>query len=85
MWTAEIVAMRRLGCLFMLTCHPFLTGRPSRIEALRAVIEHALAAGDVGFADARTAAEMAAGDADLEGRRLHPVSVDTTLYPRVPE
>ena len=41
-WTAELDAMRRHGCLFMLTCHPFLSGRPSRVEALRALIEHAL-------------------------------------------
>ena len=49
MWRAELDAMRRHGCLFMLTCHPFLSGRPSRVEALRALIEHALDAGDVEF------------------------------------
>ncbi len=27
--------MRRHDCLFVLTCHPFLSGRPHRVEALR--------------------------------------------------
>jgi peptidoglycan/xylan/chitin deacetylase (PgdA/CDA1 family) len=80
MWTSEIDAMRRYGCLFMLTCHPFISGRPSRIEGLRKVIEYALNAGDVGFVDGRTAAKLAAGDPDLERRRLRPVQVDTSLY-----
>ncbi|HLI58680.1 MAG TPA: polysaccharide deacetylase [Solirubrobacteraceae bacterium] len=80
MWIAELDAMRRHGCLFMLACHPFLSGRPSRIEALRAVIEHALSAGDVGFAEARVAAERAAADDGLGARTLQPVRVDPTLY-----
>jgi peptidoglycan/xylan/chitin deacetylase (PgdA/CDA1 family) len=84
MWTSEIDAMRRHHCLFMLTCHPFLSGRPSRIEALRKVIEHALAAGDVRFVDGRTAAEMAAADPELEVRRLRPVQVDRGLYEPAP-
>ena len=59
MWKAELDAMRRHRCLFMLTCHPFLSGRAARVEALRALIEHALDAGDVEFADGRTVAERA--------------------------
>lgn len=84
MWTGEIDAMRRWGCLFMLCCHPFLSGRPSRIEALRAVIEHALERGDVAFVSAREAAERAAADPDLDVRRLQPVQVDRTLYGESP-
>src|ERR671915_2485970 len=64
LWRAELDAMRRHGCLFMLTCHPFLSGRPSRVEALRALIEHALDAGDVEFANAGTVAERAMADPD---------------------
>jgi hypothetical protein len=73
--------MRRHGCLFMLTCHPFLSGRPSRVEALRALIEHALEAGDVEFASAGTVAERALADSALPERELQPVSVDPELYP----
>jgi peptidoglycan/xylan/chitin deacetylase (PgdA/CDA1 family) len=50
LWLSELDAMRRYGCLYVLTCHPFLSGRPHRVEVLRRVIEHALAAGDVEFA-----------------------------------
>ena len=80
MWTAEIDAMRRYGCLFMLTCHPFISGRPSRIEGLRKVIEYALGVGDVAFVDAQTAAQLAVDDPTLESRRLSPVQIDESLY-----
>ncbi|WP_020578451.1 polysaccharide deacetylase family protein [Actinopolymorpha alba] len=47
MWTAEVDAMRRFGGLFMLTNHPFLSGRPARAVALEALIGHILDTGDV--------------------------------------
>ena len=81
MWRAELDAMRRHGCLFMLTCHPFLSGRPSRVEALRGLIEHALEAGDVEFATAATVAERAMGDPDLPERDLVAVEADPETYP----
>jgi peptidoglycan/xylan/chitin deacetylase (PgdA/CDA1 family) len=81
MWRAELDAMRKYGCLFMLTCHPFLSGRPSRVEALRALIEHALDAGDVEFATAAAVADRALADTELPERELEPVEVDADLYP----
>ncbi len=39
MWTLELTAMHRLGAAFVLCCHPFLSGRPSRAEALEQLIE----------------------------------------------
>jgi len=81
LWTAELDAMRRHGCLFVLTCHPFLSGRPHRVEVLRGLIEHALAAGDVEFVEAREAARRARADDGLPRRRLEPVVVDENLYP----
>jgi peptidoglycan-N-acetylglucosamine deacetylase len=81
MWKAELDAMRRHRCLFMLTCHPFLSGRASRVEALRALIEYALDAGDVEFADGRTVAGRALRDAEVDERELSPVSVDRDVYP----
>ncbi|MEU8226660.1 polysaccharide deacetylase [Kribbella sp. NPDC048915] len=56
-WASELDAMRRYGCLFVLCCHPFLSGRPSRVEALRELISRALGHGDVAVL---TAAEVAA-------------------------
>jgi peptidoglycan/xylan/chitin deacetylase (PgdA/CDA1 family) len=81
LWTSELDAMRRHGCLFVLTCHPFLSGRPHRVEVLRGLIEHALAAGDVEFVDGREAARRARADDELRRRRLEPVVVDEQVYP----
>ena len=83
LWSAELDAMRRHGCLFMLTCHPFLSGRPSRVEALRGLIEHALDAGDVEFATAATVARRALDDHDLPERELKPVHADPETYPEL--
>jgi peptidoglycan/xylan/chitin deacetylase (PgdA/CDA1 family) len=73
LWTAELDAMRRHHCLFVLTCHPFLSGRPSRVEALRTVIQHALAAGDVEFLSMGDAAARAIADETVERRPLRPM------------
>jgi peptidoglycan-N-acetylglucosamine deacetylase len=81
LWISELDAMRRYGCLFLLTCHPFLSGRPHRVEVLRALIEHALAAGDVEFASCRDIARGALEDQATERRVLTPVLVDPELYP----
>jgi peptidoglycan/xylan/chitin deacetylase (PgdA/CDA1 family) len=81
MWSLEIDAMRRHRCLFVLTCHPFLSGRPSRIENLRRLIEFALERGDVAFRSAREVAALAAADDGLPSRPLVPVEVDPAVYP----
>ena len=81
LWRAELDAMRRYGCLFMLTCHPFLSGRASRVEALRGLIEYALEAGDVDFATGAAVAERAMADPGLVERDLVPVEVDPEVYP----
>jgi peptidoglycan-N-acetylglucosamine deacetylase len=39
MWTLELEAMHRLGAAFVLCCHPFLSGRPSRAQVLEWLIE----------------------------------------------
>src|SRR3954452_7413266 len=77
MWIHELDAMRRHGSLFLLTCHPFLSGRAGRVEALRSVIEAALERGDVAFS---TCEEIAARDLGEE-RELAPVRADPELYP----
>jgi len=80
LWLSELDAMRRHGGIFILTCHPFLSGRPSRVETLRAVIEHALAAGDVEFVSCGEAARRARADDGLQRRILEPVVVEPGLY-----
>jgi peptidoglycan-N-acetylglucosamine deacetylase len=81
LWISELDAMRRHGCLFVLTCHPFLSGRPHRIEVLRRLIEHALEAGDVEFLEARQVARKAAEAKDTPHRRLEAVELEPGLYP----
>ena len=81
LWISELDAMRRHGCLFVLTCHPFLSGRPHRVEVLRKLIEHALETKDVEFVEAREAARRARNDDALPTRRLEPVVVDESVYP----
>ena len=80
LWLSELDAMRRHGGIFILTCHPFLSGRPSRVETLRRVIEHALAAGDVEFVSCGEAARRARADDGLQRRILEPVAVEPGLY-----
>ena len=44
--------MRDTGSLAVLTCHPFCSGRPSRLRAIESFIDFAEACGDVRFARA---------------------------------
>jgi peptidoglycan-N-acetylglucosamine deacetylase len=81
LWISELDAMRRYGCIFVLTCHPFLSGRPHRVEVLRALIEHALETKDVEFVNGSEAARRARADDGLPRRRLEPVVVDENIYP----
>jgi len=39
MWSLELDAMHRIGAAFVLTAHPFLSGRPARAYALEKLIE----------------------------------------------
>jgi hypothetical protein len=81
MWSYEVQAMRRHGSLFLLTCHPFLSGRAGRIEALRTVIERTLEAGGVEFSSCIEIARRARADASLGHRALTPVTVSPEIYP----
>jgi len=55
-WTLELDALVDEGGLFMLTNHPFVSGRASRAKALEGLIEHAQAIDGVWVA---TASEIA--------------------------
>jgi peptidoglycan/xylan/chitin deacetylase (PgdA/CDA1 family) len=81
MWRAELDGMRRYRCLFNLCVHPFLSGRPGRILALRGFIEHALELGDVRFARCRDLADDAAADPTLAPRTVLPPTVPPDVYP----
>jgi peptidoglycan/xylan/chitin deacetylase (PgdA/CDA1 family) len=56
-WTLELDAMREVGGCFVLTNHPFLTGRPSRAVVLDRLIGRAVEHGDVWIASMHQIAE----------------------------
>lgn len=60
-WTSELDAMRRTHGLFVLTAHPFISGRPSRVEGIASFVEWALERGDVRFSRADELAELVLG------------------------
>jgi peptidoglycan-N-acetylglucosamine deacetylase len=49
MWTEELEAMRGTRSLAVLSCHPVVTGRPSRLRMLERVVEFARERRDVRF------------------------------------
>ncbi|OXM52948.1 polysaccharide deacetylase family protein [Amycolatopsis alba] len=81
MWRAELDAMRRYRCLFNLCLHPFLSGRPGRLEAVRALIEFGLGLGDVRFARCRDVAAAALADPALPAEPLRRLEADPAVYP----
>jgi peptidoglycan-N-acetylglucosamine deacetylase len=50
LWRAEFEALRREGGCFVLTSHPFLSGRPGRAAALEGLIEYVAGLPDVWLA-----------------------------------
>lgn len=68
LWTAELDAMRETNSLCVLTCHPFLSGRPSRVRAIKDFIEFALSCGDVRFSRADQLADIVLGGAHEQER-----------------
>jgi peptidoglycan-N-acetylglucosamine deacetylase len=50
LWTSELDALADDGGLFVLTSHPFLSGRASRVATLERLVEHAKARGDLWMA-----------------------------------
>jgi peptidoglycan/xylan/chitin deacetylase (PgdA/CDA1 family) len=81
LWAGELDAYARHNCLFVLTCHPFLSGRPGRVEIIRGLIEHALGRGDVELLTGREVAARARADEAVSRRRLEPVELEPGLYP----
>src|SRR3954452_20711839 len=81
LWRAELDAMRRYRCLFNLCMHPFLSGRPSRLQVLRELIEYAQSCGAIPFARCRDVAAAAAPYPALEPRVPPTVTPDPGVYP----
>lgn len=75
MWTLELDALYKLGGAFVLCCHPFLTGRPSRAAALEQLIERMKSLPDLWIT---TVGDVALHTSELS---LTPRSVPQPLLP----
>jgi peptidoglycan/xylan/chitin deacetylase (PgdA/CDA1 family) len=73
MWWEEIEAYLEVGGCCVLTMHPFLSGRPARVRALRGLLERAATAPDLWIATVGEVAAHCAG-ADVP---VHPLSLPT--------
>jgi peptidoglycan-N-acetylglucosamine deacetylase len=60
-WKGELDAMRKTNSLCVLTCHPFLSGRPSRLRAIEDFLKFARELGDVRFSRADRLADLVLG------------------------
>jgi peptidoglycan/xylan/chitin deacetylase (PgdA/CDA1 family) len=81
-WAEELDALREHGGALVLNAHPFLSGRASRVAAIRALIEQARAWGDVEVLTAGEAAERIFDDPSAAKRKHEPLHADPAVYPR---
>lgn len=63
LWWDEFVAMRDYGCCFVLTLHPWLSGRPSRVKLLERLLNDIIDTGDAWVATGSQIAEWVKGEA----------------------
>ena len=77
-WTLELDALRDVGGCFVLTNHPFLTGRPSRAAVLDRLISRAVEYGDVWVANMGQIADH------VRSLGLPPRAVEPPVVPPAP-
>lgn len=56
LWWREFEAMRGFGCCMLITMHPWLSGRPSRVRLIEGLVRDMQAGGDVWFSTAEEVA-----------------------------
>ena len=82
LWKAELDAQRREGGLVVGTMHPFLSGRASRAEVIRQMIDYARGCGDVWIAPLGEIADRTLAAAGIDERE--PDIPDLSLGPYTP-
>ncbi|MGW1994884.1 polysaccharide deacetylase family protein [Embleya sp. NPDC001921] len=80
-WSEELDALRDYGGALVLNAHPFLSGRASRVKALRTLVEQARDWGDVAILTAGEAADRILADPHATRRSHRPLLVDPRTYP----
>jgi peptidoglycan/xylan/chitin deacetylase (PgdA/CDA1 family) len=83
LWTGELDALAAEGGLMVLTSHPFLSGRASRVATLERVVEHARAAGGIWIASlGEIAAHTRTVIAEADARPVPAVHIEEDVYGR---
>jgi peptidoglycan/xylan/chitin deacetylase (PgdA/CDA1 family) len=83
LWTGELDALAAEGGLVILTSHPFLSGRASRVATLERVVDHARAAGGIWIAPlGEIAAHVRAVVAETDARPVPSVHIEEGIYDR---
>ncbi|HEX5558913.1 MAG TPA: polysaccharide deacetylase [Gaiellales bacterium] len=83
LWTGELDALAAEGGLMILTSHPFLSGRASRVATLERVVEHARAAGGIWIAPlSEIAAHTRSVIPDTDARPVPSVHIEEGIYER---
>jgi peptidoglycan-N-acetylglucosamine deacetylase len=83
LWTGELDALAAEGGLMVLTSHPFLSGRASRVATLERVVEHARAAGGIWIAPlGEIAAHTRTVIAEADARPVPAVHIEEGVYER---
>jgi len=77
-WRAEIASAKKHGTLCMITVHPWLSGRPTRVDALEELLAPVIADAELWCP---TAGEIAAHHAGLDDAGSHKVSLDQLRRP----
>ena len=81
LWTSELDALAAEGGLTVLTSHPFLSGRASRVATLERVIEHARATGGIWIAPlGEIAAHTRTVIAEADARPVPSVHIEEGVY-----
>jgi len=78
-WIMEFDAVRDCGGLFMITVHPWMSGRPQRIEMLRRLFTHISAKKDVWWTTTREIANWHAASSNAQYFNVRADVVDTDI------
>jgi peptidoglycan/xylan/chitin deacetylase (PgdA/CDA1 family) len=81
LWTSELDALAEEGGMFILTAHPFLSGRASRVATLERLVEHARSRGDLWMTSLGEVAERARATIPAADERPVPVcTIEEDVY-----
>jgi peptidoglycan-N-acetylglucosamine deacetylase len=84
MWTLELEAMHKIGAVFNLTCHPFMSGRPARAEVLDRLLDRMEALGGTWITTVGDVAAHVAGLGLTARQVVPPVLPDAAHWIDVP-